>query len=97
MALIGTFIQQPNDYLDYDVEYSDADAPWLATGDALQSAVASVTPSGLTVNNPIVIGTKVKLWITGGTSGTTYKVTLKTTTTAGRVKEDELRFRIKDY
>jgi hypothetical protein len=41
-------------------------------------------------------GRSVKLWITGGTSGSTYKVEVTMTTDDGRVKQAELRFRIKE-
>lgn len=96
MALLATYTQQPADVLDYDIDYNADESPWLLTGDALASAVATVTPVGLTVATPLVVGSKIKLWISGGTTGTTYKVTLTTTTTLGRVKQDELKFKIKD-
>ena len=90
--LIGSFTQQPADVLDYDIPYD------VTEGDSVQSAVATVTPAGLTVQPPLVIpGNKVKLWVSGGTSGVTYKVEVTTTSTLGRVKQDELRFRVKDY
>ena len=90
--IIGTFTQQPAEYLDYDIPYE------LTSGDSLSSATATVSPAGLTVGSPLVIpGNKVKIWISGGVSGVTYKVEVTTTTTLGRIKQDELRFRIKDF
>lgn len=103
MAL-STFTQQPNDVLDYDIDFRDADEPWLSTEDSLydQDSIhpptATVFPSGLTVAAPLVVGgDTLKIWVSGGVSGTSYKVTLLARTTPGeRVKEVELRFRIKD-
>lgn len=90
MAFIANFVQQPADRLDYDIPYD------VASGDSVLSTVATVSPAGLTVT-ALVVGNKVKLWVEGGTNGVSYKVTVTTTTTLGRIKQDELKFKIKDY
>lgn len=92
MAIIGTFIQQPNDVLDYDIPYE------LVAGDSLASAVATATPAGLVVDDPPTIdGNRVKVWLSGGTHGVTYKVEVTTTTAQGRVKQDEIRLKVREY
>lgn len=98
MALLGTFTQQPADRLDYDIDYNKAESPFLSEDDSVASAVCVVTPAtGLTIEAPVVVdGTVVKLWVTDGTAGT-YKAEVTMTTTLGRVKQDEIRFVIKDY
>lgn len=96
MALIATFEKQPADVLDYDIDY----ATWLPDNDALNSVSASVLPAGdLLVDLILLIenNTRVKLWVSGGTAGTTYKIEVTVTTTDGRVKQDEIRFRCKEY
>lgn len=93
MAILNTFVKQPADYLDYDVEYED----FLSDGDSVASGTATVSAAGLTVDPPLVVGTTLKLWVAGGTVGTTYKVDVTMTTAQGRIKQDELRFRIKEY
>lgn len=95
MAILETFIQQPADRLDYDVGYTE----FLTDSDFVVSATAEVDLDGLDFQQPIVLenGTKLKLFVTGGVSGSVYKLTLTVTTDLGRVKQDELRFRIKDY
>ena len=95
MAVVGTFTQQPNDVLDYDVNFTD----FLSEGDLIVDAAVTVAPLGLTVAVPVVIdsGRRVKLWVQGGSSGVTYKIDLRVTTDLGRVKEDEVRMRIKEY
>jgi hypothetical protein len=40
--------------------------------------------------------TLAKLWISGGTVGTQYKVTVLMTSEGGRIDESELIFNIKD-
>lgn len=96
MALIATFEKQPADVLDYDIDYTT----WLPDNDAIASAVAVVAPEGgLTVDLTLVTenNTRVKIWVSGGVSGTTYKVEITVTTDDGRVKQDEVRFRVKEY
>lgn len=93
MAMLEKFIKQPADNLDYDIEYAD----WIDDGDSLASAVVVVSPTGLTVQSPVLVGTKFKLWVSGGTAGVSYKVTVTSTTTLGRIKQDEILIRVKDY
>lgn len=93
MAIIASYKQQPADNLDYAFDYTD----FLQSGDHLLSATTSVSPSGLTVTPAVVAGTQVKFWVTGGVSGTKYKITITTTTSAGRVKQDEAYVTIKEY
>ena len=93
MAILATYTQQPADRLDYDFDYTN----WLFDGDTVQSAIAASTPTGLTVGTPVVSLTKVKLWISGGTNLATYKVTVTTTTVDGRIKQDEIRIKVKDF
>lgn len=95
MAIIGTFTQQPDDVLDYEVRYEQ----FLSPGDSVLSAIAVVEPAGLLVQTPIPFDndTAVKIWVQGGVDGTTYQITVTTTTALGRVKQDELRMRIRDY
>lgn len=96
MALIATFEKQPADVLDYDIDY----ATWLPDNDAIASVSTAVTPAGgMEVDLTLVIenNTRVKLWVSGGVTGTTYKVEVTVTTDDGRVKQDEVRFRVKEY
>lgn len=93
MAILGTFSQQPNEVLDYDITADE----WLSDDDFIVSVVATADP-GLTVQSALVFdgGRAVKLWITGGESGTTYKAEVTMTTDDGRVKQSELRFKIRE-
>ena len=90
--ILGNFTKQPVDVVDYDIDYSE----WLTTGDNVQSTVVTVTPEGLTVDSVFVNDPRIKIWISGGTNGVTYKVTVTATTADGRVKQDEFRVKVKD-
>lgn len=96
MALLATFEKQPIEVLDYDIDYT----AWLAGNDEIESVVATVTPeSGMSADLVLIVDakTKVKLWMHGGSAGTTYTAEITITTTDGRVKQDEVRFRCKEY
>lgn len=95
MAVLTTFEKQPADVLDYDIDYS----AWLPDNDSVSSVSFSVAPNGLLVDAAIVLdgGKRVKLWVEGGENGVTYKVDVTATTVLSRVKQDELRFRVKEY
>lgn len=92
MALIGVYSQQPDERLDYDIDYTD----WLESGDSVLSATVSVFPAtGLTVN-AIANSPFVKVWAYDGTDKQTFKIEVTMTTTAGRIKQDEIRIICKD-
>ena len=90
--ILGTFTKQPVEVLDYDIDCSE----WLVSDDVLSSATAVVDVAGLTVDSVLVSSPRVKVWLSGGTNGAAYKVTVTITTDDGRVKQVEFRVRVKD-
>lgn len=92
MAMIGAFIKQPEEVESYSIDYSKD----LTQGDNVKSAVITVTPTGLTVRSHVVKDPKVRIWLSGGVNGESYKVTCTVTTEDGRVLQDEFRVKIKD-
>lgn len=100
MALLGKFVKQPIDRLDYDFDGSR----WLASNDAFISAAFTIENLGEGVSqDPLVIDTEVctptfaKVWLSGGMAGETYKVSCTITTSRGRVKQDEIKIRVIEY
>lgn len=92
---MDTFPKQPADILDYDADYAD----FLLTTSPQDTIVSAVVTAeaGITVVSSIVVAAKlVKVWLSGGTSGVTYKITVLATTLAGRVKEHEFRVKVKE-
>ena len=84
------FTKQPNDVLDYTIDLSK----WMATGDTVTSANASVNPAGLNVSVTNDTTDKPKVWASGGNDGTTYQVTLTVNTNGGRTKEFEFKLAV---
>ncbi len=91
--ILDTYTKQPAEVLDYDIDYTD----WLETGDTIASKTVTAE-TGLTVDSSAIWGAdkKVKVWLSGGTDATTYKVTVTIVTVAGCTKEDEFRMKIKE-
>ena len=86
MAILKKWIKQPAEKQDYDIGF----AAWLAAlSDTAASFVVTVE-TGITLVSSAMADGVVKVWLSGGTNGTKYKVTATITTTAGRVKEDEI-------
>ncbi len=94
MAIIGVYAQQPADRLDYDVDATE----WLNDDDTLAEATVTVSPTGLTVDGPLIFdsGRRAKVFASGGASGIKYKLDVTLTTTLGRVKQDEIIIRVKE-
>ena len=92
MAILEKFTKQPADRQDYDISFVD----WLAAlGDVGVSATVEVA-TGLSLLTFTLVAGVVKVWLYGGTDGTSYKVTVTLTTTGGRVKQDEIVIKVKE-
>ena len=93
MAILGKATKQPIELQAYDISFVD----WLT---ALSDTAASHTvtaEAGITIDSSSLTAGVVQVWLSGGTDGTTYKITATITTAAGRVKEDEIKIKIKEY
>jgi len=89
---LGNINKQPAERFSYTINYVDA----LTAGDNVESAVATVSPIGLVIDGVSVYDPRVKFWVSGGTSGVSYKATFTVTTADGRVFQDEIVFKIKE-
>lgn len=93
MSVLGTFTKQPAEKESYSIDYADD----LVDQDAIASVEVTVTPIGLTIASSLVVGTRVKVLLSGGTDGVKYKITATATTDDGRILQDEFILKIKDY
>lgn len=90
--ILGTFTKQPSDTMDYDIDYTD----WLTAGDNVQDA-AVTADDGITVVSTFINDPRIKIWLSGGTDKVTYKVTCTMTSADGRIRQDELKIKVKEY
>jgi len=103
MTIIGRFVKQPAETLDYDIDFTE----FLSDGDTLCAAGdppvpspknVTVTPTGMTLGPTYVTdnGMRIKQWLSGGIDGQKYKVTVTATSNAGRIKQIEFVIRVKE-
>ena len=96
--ILATYEKQPAEVKDYDIDYRE----WLVPADdVVQSVTTAVTSATETAPTLVVDSIQMtvyvaKLWISGGTAGTKYKVTVQMETEGGRLDESELVFVVKD-
>lgn len=89
-----TFTKQPSERLDFDFDYTE----WLAArgNDSITDANV-VSEPGITVDSSIIIdGNYVKVFTSGGTNGTKYKLTCLAETLGGRIAELEMVIHVKE-
>lgn len=101
--ILGKYTKQPGEVCDYDIDFSD----WLRAGETLSTSVVSsiecqTEPAdSALVNSGVTVATSsVRVRMTAGTAGKTYKVTVRTTsggTGSGRVDESEFIVKVKDF
>jgi hypothetical protein len=96
--ILAKYEKQPAEVKDYDIDYSDWLIPAEDTIDGITTTVTSETQATptLEVDYTQQTITLAKLWISGGTVGVQYKITVRMTSEGGRIDESELIFSIKD-
>ena len=96
--ILAKYEKQPAEVKDYDIDYSEWLGPVADTVASTTAIVTSVTEAvpTLEIDSIMETSTTVKLWVSGGTGGVSYKVTVQMTTTGGRLDESELVFKVKD-
>ena len=86
-----TFTKDPNAVLDYAIDWSK----WLA-GDQISESAWSVSDPALEVSDETNTATQATVWLSGGAVGTSYTVTNKITTQAGRIDERSFIVQVQD-
>jgi hypothetical protein len=91
-TILGRFSKQPAEILDYDVDFTD----WFVGRTDTPFSFVVVAEAGITVVSAARTGMVVKVLLSGGTSPTKYKITVRLTTTAGLVKEADFTVYVKE-
>ena len=78
---MSAFLKDPNARLDYQIDWSS----WLGV-DTI-SVSTWIVEAGITQETVSNTTTTATIWLSGGTVGTTYRVTNRITTAAGRVTD----------
>lgn len=96
--ILATYEKQPVERKDYDIDYSQWLIPADDVIDAVVVTITSETQATPTLSVDLIQNTVYvsKLWVSGGTANTKYKITVRMTTDGLRVDESELIFNVKD-
>lgn len=89
MAELSIFTKDPDAYLDYVWDWSE----WL--GEDVIAGHDVTATDGITVESSTATTTAVTVWLSGGTVGQTYSVTVTIDTAAGRSDDRTSRFRVR--
>lgn len=93
MTILGKFIKQPADVLDYDFDYRD----WATDrNDSITSATAVSSSPELVVVDSLIFDNVVKVFVEGGVDETLYKLTCTAYTQNSRVKQAEISIFVKE-
>jgi len=92
MPILAKFEKQPADIQDYDISFTD----WLAGYADTGASQVTTVETGITLAASMLSGGVVKVWLSGGLNGTSYKVTTTLSTTGGRVKQAEIVIKVKE-
>lgn len=91
-AVLGKFVKQPSEVLDYDVDFTD----WFANRADTPSSFVVTAEAGITIDGSSRTGNVVKVILSGGVSGAKYKITVRLTTTNLLVKEADFVVLVKE-
>ncbi len=93
-TILGRKVKQSGETLDYDVSFED----WFENRSDAPASHTTTAESGITVEDSTLTGEIVRVVLSGGTDGETYKITVQLTTNAATpiVKEADFTVRIKD-
>ena len=96
MTILAKFEKQPADVQDFDIDFTEWLTGMVDTAPG-PSGVEVVAEAGLTILGCVLNNGVVKVWTSGGTDGTTYKITVTVTTEGNRVKQAEIKVKVKEY
>ena len=88
---MSSFIKDPAATLDFTWDWSK----WLADGETITAHPITV-PAGLTLGAVTQAAGKVTAWLSGGVTGTAYRVTCRVTTSRGREDKRTITVAVRD-
>jgi hypothetical protein len=96
MTILAKFEKQPADVQDFDIDFTEWLAAMSDTAPGPGGAIVEAD-AGITILSSVLTDGVVKVWTSGGTDGTTYKITATVSTEGNRVKQAEIKIKVKEY
>ena len=92
MSKVARYTKKPAETQDYVIDFSG----YLEYHNDLAASVTVTAATGITVVSHSLVGSVVTVFVSGGTSGGTYKVSAILTTQGGRIKQGDFYVRVKN-
>lgn len=83
--------KDPNDVLDYQVDWAD----WLGA-DTISTSTWPTIPAGITKGSDSKTTTATTIWLSGGSNGQTYELTNRVVTAGGRTKDMSVSLEVRN-
>lgn len=89
--------KDPDEVLDYQLDWADPDDPRLEVGETLLTSVWSVPTGDVVVDSSDYVATGLStVWLSGGTAGSKCVLLNRVTTSGGRTYDQSVVLRIRD-
>lgn len=90
--------KDPDEVLDYQLDWADPDDPRLETGETLTASQYSIVEGDVEINSQTFAESGLTtVWLSGGTSGTLCIVLNRVTTSGGRTYDQSVKLRIRTH
>lgn len=90
--------KDPNEVLDYQIDWADTTSPRLVTGETLTASTYTVPTGDVVIaSNSFTAAGVTTVWLSGGTDGTLCMVLNRVVTSAGRTYDKTVRLRIRSH
>lgn len=93
MAILAVFTKQTLETQDFDIDFT----PYLTEHSDSPSSYTVGADAGITIDSHSRTGNVVKVWVSSGENGVTYKITVTMTTAGGRVREADVKVKFRDF
>jgi hypothetical protein len=89
--------KDPNEVLDYQIDWADDDYPRLEDDETLVTSDFSVVEGDVEIDTETFVATGLTtVWLSGGTSGTRCIILNRIVTSAGRTYDQSVKLRIRN-
>lgn len=92
--------KDPNEVLDYELDWANPEEPRLETGETLLTSVWSVVVGDVEIDQVATDFTPQGLstvWLSGGTAGVKCELLNRVTTSKGRTYDKSVLLRVRDH
>jgi hypothetical protein len=87
--------KDPDEVLDYQLDWADDERPRLEAGETITSSAWSVVSGTVVIDDDDSVGGVTTVWLSGGEAGEACVILNRVTTSEGRTYDQSCRLRIR--